>query len=82
MQVLSIRSIFSIYDHLLYLTSSYSYLPLILIVNEISREDCKDDPEEECEGLNKEECLRDDDFERMLKVCPFSCRFCAREGGK
>lgn len=51
---------------------------LIFLVFPVKK--CKDDPDVDCKGKTEEECR--DDLENMVKDCPWSCRLCAKEGGK
>jgi len=41
---------------------------------------CEDDAEADCEGLSQEKCLQE--FNDMVEDCPWSCHFCAKEGGR
>ena len=47
---------------------------------DIKPEDCND-KNDQCQELAKKGlCLKD--FQKMLKNCPWSCRFCAKKGKK
>lgn len=79
---------FSVFLHALCVHFSFAtvsgiifFLFFSLTIVHIDPDDCKDKEDANCdERADEGKCLKD--FNGMVKDCPWSCRFCAREGGR